>query len=158
MTRFDKSEILDKVLQVVEGNLGVLVDSAIAAKEFSTNEESKAENKYDTRGLEASYLASGQAQRAQKLQEQIYLLKKVNLQSYSKEASVGIGSVIELHVNESLKKHLFVLPSGGVEVHFGDIMIQTITIESPIGMNIHQQVVGHEFELNGKIYEVVDHY
>ena len=33
-------------------------------REEATDEQSKAENKYDTRGLEASYLARGQSRQA----------------------------------------------------------------------------------------------
>lgn len=150
----DKEKVLNLVLKELRQNLEVLVKSAFEAKEFSTNEESKAENKYDTRGLEASYLASGQAQRAQKLKEQIYLIEKVELQRLSGKA--GIGSIVEVLIEESQKKYLFLLPSGGVEVDYHGEKIQTITIESPIGNNLHENESGHEFEINGKLYEVVE--
>ena len=154
MTRIDKEVILQQVVESLEANLKVLVAAAFEAKEISTNEESKAENKYDTRGLEASYLASGQAMRAQKLQEQIYILKKVKLTDFNDKTPVGIGALVELSVDESESKLLFILPIGGVEVSVDKKKLQTITIESPLGQNMHSQVVGYEFQLNGKEYEL----
>ncbi len=155
MDSINKSELLQMIVSQKEEKLDLLVKAAFEAKEFSTNEESKAENKYDTRGLEASYLASGQVQRAKKLQEEIYLLKKVNLEPYPEESSIGIGALVELLVDETQKKILFVLPSGGEEVSFSGLKVQSVTIESPIGKKIHNQSLGHDFEINGKLYEVI---
>lgn len=155
MTPIDKTHLFNQVLQILEDKLKLLVDAAFEAKEASTNEEAKAENKYDTRGLEASYLASGQARRAKELQEQIYLLNKVQIKDFSESEKVGISAIVTILVDEEQKKLLFVLPSGGVDVVIDGRKFQTITIDSPIGQNIHEQEVGHEFELNGKVFEII---
>ena len=114
MNQSEKRLILKQVIQILNNNLEILVNSALEAKEFSTNEESKAENKYDTRGLEASYLASGQAQRAQKLKEQIYILEQVTFSDGMECKKVGVGSLVKILVNDQDERLLFVLPSGGV--------------------------------------------
>jgi transcription elongation GreA/GreB family factor len=155
MSQWNKKDLLEQVIKTQEEQLEILVKAAFEAKEFSTSEESKAENKYDTRGLEASYLASGQASRAQKLQEQIYLLKKMNLKDLSPDEAIGMGALVEILVDDRVTKHLFVLPAGGVEIHAGGKSIQTITVESPIGRELLGQRVGQDFEINQKVYEIV---
>lgn len=155
MTQIDKKKLFDIIIEKLEGNLKVLVESAFEAKEASTNEESKAENKYDTRGLEASYLASGQAKRAQDLQEQIFQLKKVSLREFTSEDAINISAVICLQVNEQDTKIIFLIPVGGVEVIFDNQNIQTITLEAPLGRALHGLYEGDDFEMNGNNYEIL---
>lgn len=154
MILFDKKHLLQKIIDDLEKRLKLLVDSALEAKEFSTNEESKAENKYDTRGLEASYLASGQAKRAQKLQEHIYQLNKVSLRSFAENDRIGMSAIILVEANGE-ERYFFLLPSGGVELFDQKVKIHVITIESPIGMNLLDQTTGHDFEINGKDFEIL---
>ncbi len=152
MTLNDKYAIFTLIQQKLQSTLEMLVASAFEAKEASTNEESKAENKYDTRGLEAGYLASGQAQRAKKLQEQIYQLSKLEMQETS---TIGVGSLVTVKINDELKGYFFLLPVGGVDIIYQEKKIQTLTIESPLGNQLFKNEEGWEFELKGKEYEVI---
>lgn len=155
MTPIDKKELLKVIIEKLEGQRKLLVDQANEAKEYSTNEESKAENKYDTRGLEASYLASGQSKRAKQMQEEIYKLSKVGLRKLSPTEPIGIGAIVQVEGDEGLIKNLFLLPVGGIDVIFNGLKVQTITIETPMGSQIYQQKVGTSFEVNDKEYEIV---
>ncbi len=153
MTPDDKKEIFLLIQQKLQQNLEVLVQSAFEAKEASTNEESKAENKYDTRGLEAGYLASGQSKRAGKLQEQIYQLSKLELH---KKETISVGSLVTVLVNDQSQAYFFILPAGGVELIYKEKKIQTITFESPLGQSLYGQTVGWDFELKGREYEILE--
>lgn len=50
------------------------VSALSGAREAATGADTKAENKYDTRGLEASYLAAGQAEQADDLSRALHLV------------------------------------------------------------------------------------
>ena len=52
----DKQSLHQALLMRLRADLELLERAAHTAREAATHEESKAENKYDTRGLEASYL------------------------------------------------------------------------------------------------------
>src|ERR1019366_7412845 len=52
-------------------NLEVLQKAARASHEEATHESSRAESKYDTRGLEAAYLGGGQARQAKEILDSI---------------------------------------------------------------------------------------
>jgi hypothetical protein len=56
-----KKELLNELLGKMKEELHELEEAAQANKEFATDQEFKAESKYDTRSLEASYLASAEA-------------------------------------------------------------------------------------------------
>src|SRR3989344_7944608 len=51
-----------------------------AAHETATHEEKIAENKYDTLGLEAAYLAAGQAKRVEEIKQSLALCQNLQLQ------------------------------------------------------------------------------
>ena len=56
-----KAQLLKQIVASLSESLGVLEKAARASHAEATHESSKAESKYDTRGLEAAYLAGGQA-------------------------------------------------------------------------------------------------
>ena len=156
ITLKQKQEILELILSELKGTLDVLVESALIAKEASTNEESKAENKYDTRGLEAGYLASGQAKRVQKLKEQIFLLEKMEPKSFSSDERISLSAIINISIDEDREVLLFLLPVGGVEVDYQGQRYKSITLESPLGQNLIDQEVGYDFTLSNREYEVLE--
>jgi hypothetical protein len=69
--RVDKTQIVAAIRAELERELAVIAKAAEDAQRAATHEESKPENEYDTRGLERSYLARGQAQRAAEIQRSI---------------------------------------------------------------------------------------
>src|SRR5437764_5325650 len=69
MARIEKQDLLKRIIEALSDSLAVLEKAARAAHDEATHESSKAENKYDTRGLEAAYLAGGQARQAREILE-----------------------------------------------------------------------------------------
>lgn len=152
----NKNDILKIIVLKLEQTLEVLIQSANIAKEAATSEESKAENKYDTRGLEASYLAGAQAKRAAELKESIRALKKMDVGASASNTIVGIGSLIELEINGEELIYFFILPSqGGLKIDYQGKTIQTLTPWAPLGELLNGKKVGDCFELkiNGRTNE-----
>ena len=58
-TGVNKSLLRDAILAQLRAKLALQTRAAWLARDEATNEESRAENKYDTRGQEAAYLAEG---------------------------------------------------------------------------------------------------
>ena len=65
----DKFLLQQQVLARLAEDLLQAEQAARAAHETATHEENIAENKYDTLGLEAAYLATGQARRAEAIRQ-----------------------------------------------------------------------------------------
>ena len=59
----DKIHLQTLIIDKLQADLRIAKDALRASHEAATHAESKAENKYDTRGLEAAYLADGQRRR-----------------------------------------------------------------------------------------------
>ena len=151
----NKTLLFSQVVESLEEKLRVLKQNAIDAKEASTNEESKAENKYDTRGLEASYLAQGQAARVLDLEKALYNLKRVVLKTYEPDTPIGISALVEVVNETDEKKWFFVVPANGVTLRTETIVIQTTSLDSPMGEALLGLRAGEDFSLNGREYEIM---
>jgi len=129
-----KSELTALVCSELRIRLDRLAKSAIAAHEAATDPGSKAESKYDTRSLEESYLASGQARHVKELAETLQTFENVQLRDFEKNEAIGAGALVELRNAGSSEKIRFLLaPSaGGLEINYSNQEITLLSPESPL--------------------------
>lgn len=128
-----KRELLEAIVAELSRELDALTAAAKAAREAATHEESKPEDQYDTRGLEASYLAGAQAERAAQIQKMISQFRLMSPEEAPAGAPIALGSLVELVF--SGRKSLYFLASqgGGVSVQVGGRTIQVLTPQAPLG-------------------------
>ena len=86
----DKFVLRQQVLDRLAEDLLQTELAARAAHEAATHEENIAENKYDTLGLEAAYLATGQARRVEAIRQAMAHWRQFRPSPY--DASKGISS------------------------------------------------------------------
>jgi transcription elongation GreA/GreB family factor len=156
-----KYEILKLFLDELERELNTLLEAAFQAKEAATSEESKPENKYDTRGLEASYLAGAQAKRATELRDFIDQLKRVALKSFSSSERIETTALVQIASEDGGSKFFFIVPrEGGAKIDFAGHSVFVISPESPMGQALWHKHVGDAFEFQVKgenhAYEIVN--
>lgn len=144
----EKRKVLAKLLEACSEQLKVLHNSALAAHDAATHPDAKPENKYDTRGLEASYLAGAQAKRAVEIQRLITNFRNLTLKVFGPEDPIELTALVELEDGEGKKNHLFLVEEGGgVEVRLEKYTVRTITPESPMGKALLGQFCGDSFEI-----------
>jgi transcription elongation GreA/GreB family factor len=156
----DKKQIVAALITELEREFDNLAKAAMEAREAATNEESKPENEYDTRALEASYLAGAQAKRANEIRDQLLFLKNLKPKNYSKSDRLGSTALIQLEVNGDETRSVFLLPSsGGQTLRIGKQEVMFISLDSPLGKELNEQKVGHTFVMNikniEKEYEII---
>lgn len=154
----DKRLILDALLGKLEAEASSLLATAEATISGATHAEARPENSKDTRALEASYLARGQAQRVEEINELITRLRFLDLPRYSDDDLVGSAALVEVEIDGDRRAHLFLVPAGGghtVEVE--GLTVQVITTGSPVGRGLLGKEVGDDFKLTirGKSREYV---
>ena len=140
----NKQAVLNQILAVLNAELASLTRAANDAFAAATDPDSKAENKYDTRSLEASYVARGQAKRVVELQEAVRAFEAL---SGSALESGALGALVTLEAPEGLS-HYFLGPSaGGTEiVHEGNEIV-VITPASALGQKLVGQRRGNSIPL-----------
>lgn len=144
-----KKEILNSITRELRKEFAEMVKIAMATKDAATNPESKAENKYDTRGLEASYLASAQAERAQDVRRAISILDGLTLVDYDSSTPIGSTALVQVCIGEIEYKWFFLLPQkGGIRVSVDKVDILTLSLDSPLGQLLIGKFVGDELSQN----------
>jgi transcription elongation GreA/GreB family factor len=132
----NKSTLVKQIVAALAENLAFLDKAARASHAEATHESSKAENKYDTRGLEAAYLAGGQARQARELADAIELYEKLPLRDFAKTEPIDLTALVELDTNGERSFYFIGPKSGGLEIKFQRKEIMVITPQSPLGDNL----------------------
>jgi len=157
MTFNKKKDIFESLKVKLEDKIMALTEEALSQKDAATNEESKAENKYDTRGLEASYIAQAHAERIAEMKESLYFVKKTDISEFKNKIKVGdLVFLIDLETNKEL--YFFILAIGGLEVKFQGIKIRSLSPSSPLGKKIIGLGLEDELMLNKKEYSIESAY
>ena len=86
----NKRAIVKKITAKLVGELEVYARAAQFSRAEATHESSKAESKYDTRGLEASYLARGQSKQAAELESAIGEFEKLDMKKFGAKDPIGM--------------------------------------------------------------------
>lgn len=134
----NKHVLVKKIVAHLTAELELYAKAARAAHAEATHEQSKAENKYDTRGLEAAYLARGQSRQAAEVEEAIEQFKKLIVRDFTPEDSIDLGALVELEGSKERALYFIGPRAGGTEISMEKKELLVITPPSPLG----QQLVG----------------
>jgi transcription elongation GreA/GreB family factor len=144
-----KKELIQSFITYLQDELESLTAAAKATYEAATHEESKPENQYDTRALEASYLAGAQAERVAEIREVLRLFQTLEFKPNTER--VLATALVDVNIDDK-KSTLLIMPKGGgITLRLPDRMVQIVTPHSLLGEAILGSRVGDEVE-----YEVAD--
>jgi len=133
-----KSKLLAQIRAELRASLERLSKAAIEAHAAATDPGSKAESKYDTRNLEASYLAAGQARQVDELAEAVRIFETLALPDFSHGDPIDAGALVEADLNGEIAFFLLVPASGGlVIIHEG----REITLLTPAS-GLYRKLLG----------------
>lgn len=154
-----KAKLVELVIAQLEAELVHARGAARSASEAATAEENRPENQYDTRALEASFLARGQAMRVSDLEQAIKVLRDLPLKPIPQDAPVQTGALITTDCDGVEQLH-FLLPAGaGLQVDLSGKKITIVTTSSPLGAGFLGKAAGDTFTFRrgavAKEYEIV---
>src|SRR2546423_1180591 len=132
----NKRQLLKQIIAALTQSLSVLEKAARASHEEATHESSRAESKYDTRGLEAAYLAGGQARQTKEILDAIALYDSLMLKKFTTGEPIDLTALVELEADRK-RSWFFIGPkSGGLEIEYQGREIMVITPQSPLGQSL----------------------
>ena len=141
----DKFLLKQQVLERLAEDLLQTEQAARVAHETATHEENIAENKYDTLGLEAAYLATGQAQRAEAIRQVMANWRQFRPGPYEASKGIQLGALVCLVDANGQQQHLFLGPVGGsMKLVCSDQVVQVISVEAPLGKAMLGKFEGDE--------------
>ncbi len=132
--------LLEQIRTELRAQLVRLSMAALDAHAAATDAGSKAESKYDTRNLESSYLATGQARQVDELAESVRIFDALELSDFAPDALIDVGALVGASVAGSSLYFLMVPKSGGLEIHFENKEITLLSPES----NLYQKLLGRK--------------
>jgi transcription elongation GreA/GreB family factor len=139
-TDMNKRALIRKIVARLTEELEVYFRAAQASRAEATHEQSKAENKYDTRGLEASYLARGQSKQAAEIQGAIAAFEKLDARRFGAGEPIAAGAFVELELDGEKAAYFIGPRAGGTEVLHEKREVLVITPQSPLG----EQLLGRK--------------
>lgn len=147
----NKHAVLQLILEKLTVDLDIAQRAAQTAYETATHEENIAENKYDTLGLEASYLAAGQAKRVEEIKQSLALcqnLQNLQLRAYDDQRGIEVGALLGLEDENGRQQWLFLAPdAAGLKVDVVGQPVTVITPRSPLGNSLLGKFEGDEVEI-----------
>jgi transcription elongation GreA/GreB family factor len=137
MNQKKKEALLKQLKARLKCEFDTIVAAHRATHEGATHEEAKPENDKDTRALEQSYLARGQALRVATLQEDLRLLDALALRSFNDDSRIALSALVRT-LDENDEEHLyFLVPAGaGETLDSAEGTVKIVTPSSPLGRSL----------------------
>ncbi len=143
----NKSAIVEALLVELRARYRRAQSALAAATEAATGDDSKAEGKYDTRGLEASYLAAGQAEQADTLARDLEKFEALSLPDFDPDDPIARGALVEVESEGALLYYLLAPCAGGLScpIEASDGTASSVTVlapDSPLREKLIGRLVG----------------
>ncbi|MCO8163098.1 transcription elongation factor GreAB [Pseudomonas sp. 21LCFQ010] len=144
----DKNHLLHLIVERLQHDLDIAVRAAQTAYEAATHEENIAENKYDTLGLEASYLAAGQARRVEEIRQALSVYQQTAGKPFDEQRGIQVGDLVMLETEHGDSRQLFLGPdAAGLKIQADDQLITVITSRAPLGHSLLGKAEGDSVEI-----------
>ncbi|AQS35861.1 GreA/GreB family elongation factor [Shewanella psychrophila] len=175
--KLDKQLILDRIISGLELAKLAAMSAAKQAHETATHSETVAKSKYETFGLEASYLAHGQAQRVAECEAELVAYRALNLACFSDISGIDVSALVTIEDEQGIENTYFIGPGAPgmkISINIGkdkDIEpsccklpdreqreVIVITPSSPLGKSLMGKYLDDTVGLNigdqPKVYEI----
>lgn len=155
----NKKIIKEQLLSTLNQEIKQIEEIAQSSKDYANSDSVKSDGKYDTRGVEAGYLAGAQFKRLEELKLEKKLITDMHYRDFKAGEKVAIGALVDIRFNNLVKKYFIASTAGGSMLKIGKDIILVISVFSPIGAEVVGLSVGDDFEVevNGssRHYEIL---
>lgn len=152
----DKIQLLRAIVERLEVDFDIIQRAAQTAYEAATDEANVAENKYDTLGLEASYLATGQARRMEEIRQALGLYRQLVIRPYKEDEGIQLGALAQLQTAAGQAHWFFLGPeAAGLKITRVGLVATVITPRSPLGQQLLGKFEDDELQVAQQVYRVL---
>ena len=137
-----KVAIVRRIVEQLTEEVALLADASRTMHADASDEQNKAEDQYDTRGLETAYLASSQARLATETEEALALYQSLELQKFSSNTPIDLTALVELDCEGERAIYFLGPKGGGLAIRHKREEILVITPTSPLGEQLLGKKVG----------------
>lgn len=127
-----KADLVDRIRKELRARFERLSQAARETHAAATDASSKAESKYDTRNLEASYLAAGQAKQVEEFAEAVRIFEALSLPDFDIDTPIDAGALVETDLDGETTFFLLAPAGGGLVFEHLGCELTVLTPESPL--------------------------
>nr|BDT27160.1 GreA/GreB family elongation factor [Bacteriovorax sp. HI3] len=157
----DKKKIVEVLIEKLNTELKEVEGAAKSTRDLAVAPDLKSEGKYDTRAIEAGYLASAQNKRVEEIKMDIQMLEDLVTQ-IEPASKLQLGSLGLIDCNGQKRLYFLSTTSGGSMLMIDNYPILVISVFSPIGDAALGLGAGESFEVETpketRQYEIVEVY
>lgn len=127
-----KADVLQAIVDALVAQHRVMAAAASDATENATGEETRSEGKYDTRAVEAAYLAGAQREQAGKLAEALHTFRSLSLPKYALTDPIGPGALVEADQDGDTVFFLLAPAAGGLTLEHLGCELTVLAPDAPL--------------------------
>lgn len=155
----NKEHFREQILTKLTADHQLLLQAAKSSHAASTHADNVPDSKYETLALEASYIAQGQANRAQQIKQAIDLYRQLTIQIFDEHSAIRLSALVQLVDGAGNEKLVFLGPAaGGLKLEHAGKEIMLISPDSPLGQELIGRQLDECFQLEGdakREYEII---
>ncbi len=141
-----KASVISALRARLEHDLQVAVQAHQRTQSGVTHEESRPENDKDTRAIEASYLARGQAQRVVELEGALATVAALEPREFGVDAGIALSALVRLDDGDRSCWFFLAPGGGGMELDVDAVKVKVLTPQSPLGRALLGRKVGESID------------
>lgn len=127
-----KASIVAEVKAILRAQLDTARQAAAAAHAAATSEESKQEGKYDTRAVEAAYLAGAQARQLAEAAATLAAIEAASFPDFPADQPIGPGALVEADLAGERRFFLLTPRAGGLTLPYDGSTVELLSPEAPL--------------------------
>lgn len=152
----EKNKITHALIEQLNSEIAKQKEIVDDSKALQTHQDLKSEGKYDTRAIEAGYLADAQRKRLEELELDLQMLQEIPSEE---TINIQIGSLAELEHAGHTRWYFFSPNCGGTILSIDGVTILVISVFSPLGNEAVGLTINDEFTIETpkeeRVYRVV---
>ena len=132
LSRVTKADAIEELKKQLQASIAVLKSALADSEESATGDETKSEGKYDTRAVEAAYLAQAQDEQLALAEEGLASFERFTPPSYDISDEIGPGALVESDDEGEICFYLLAPAGGGLTMDFLGCELTVITPKSEL--------------------------
>ncbi len=141
-----KDDVIADLRAQLEGKIAVMKSALADSSEGASGDETKSEGKYDTRAIEASYLAEAQAEQLVLAEESLSLFLNFEAPTYTIDDEIGPGALVEVDQEGEICFYFLAPTAGGLITNYLGCEVTVITPDSRLYQELHEKKMGESLE------------
>jgi hypothetical protein len=139
-----KEDVISALRLRLEENIAVLKSALADSDESASGEQTKSEGKYDTRAIEAAYLAEAQAGQLALAEESLAVFKRFDPRAFEVSDEVGPGALVEVEQEGEICFYLLAPTAGGLMTTYLGCDVTVITPDSRLYQELIEKKLGDQ--------------